>query len=244
MGAPIFKVNVKANIENMSGKGKFRKPGVDKTMIFRLAPAVTEDGVIFYRAFNHWKLQDQDGNNIALADLGIHGNDETGRQDYVMEFAKALMGTSSKMLKEIGDKVKGNNIYHAQGFEVTKQEDGTFKYDQELSFLSIPVTPSNMIIDIIKRQQFMNEPDLTDADAGQPVLISRTGKGFDTRYSADRSSQVTPLEEMVPGYRDKLVVDVYDALGLKVYTRDVQKQIVRMSYPELDWDMLEGEMGL
>ena len=52
------------------------------------------------------------------------------------------------------------------------------------------------------------------------------------------------LGDVVPGFADKLIADMYDALNLKVYTRATQKQIVRQSYPNLDWDMLENEMGL
>lgn len=242
--AQTFKLNVKANIANMSAKSKFRKPSPDSIMIYRLAPSVTEDGIIFYRVRQAWKLQDQDGNNIALADLAVHGNDKTGREDYVMEFSKVLMAADSKMLQDIGTAVRANNIFHAQGFEVEKQTDGSLKYEQNLSLLSIPKTAAEAILEIVQRQQFMNEPTLEDIEGGQPVLLTRTGKGFDTKYSAERSGQVLDLNIAVPGFQDKLEEDVLGSVNLKIYTREMQKQIVRMSYPDLDWDKLEGEMGL
>jgi hypothetical protein len=55
---------------------------------------------------------------------------------------------------------------------------------------------------------------------------------------------VLDLNIAVPDFQEKLIEDVLDAINLKIYTRDMQKQIVRLSFPELDWDMLEGELGL
>ena len=247
MAKKVFKLNVKAQIDNMKSKGFFRKPAEESTMLFRIAPPVVEDpAIVFYRVRQHWGLVDEEGNNIALADLAVHGTDETGREDYVDEVAKAFLKLKgkNKMLYSIGDDLKGNNIYHAQGWEVFKQEDGTFKYDQELSFLSIPITASKAITAITERQAFMNEPTLDDAEKGQPVLLSRTGKGFDTEYSAERSGQVLPLDEAVPGWMEKLKDDVLDACNLKIYNREQQKMFVRLSYPDLDWDALEEEYGL
>lgn len=242
--AQTFKLNVKANIANMATKSRFRKPGPDSTMIYRLAPSVTADGIIFYRVRQAWKLEDEDGNSIALADLSVHGTEETGREDYVAEFSAAMMATDSKMLKKIGTDVRANNIFHAQGFEVFKTEGGDLKYEQSLSLLSVPKTAAESIMKIADRQRFMNEPTLDEAEAGQPFLLTRTGKGFDTVYSAERSGQVVDLNEVVPGFQDKLLEDVLGSVKLKIYTRDQQKNIVRISYPDLDWDRLEGELGL
>lgn len=246
MAKEFFKLNVKAQIKDMGNKGMFRKPGEDQTMAYRIAPPVNADmKIVFHRVKQHWGLQDADGNNIAVANLGVHGTDETGREDYIEKVSKAFKGSKSKMLNDIGDNLRGNNIYHAQGFEVIKQDDGSFKYEQELSFLSVPVTASTDITEnILQKQEFMNSPLATDPEKGQPVLLTRTGKGFKTKYSAAQSGLVESLDDVVPGWLEKLKDDVLDACNLKIYMPEKQREIVRTSYPDLDWESLEDEYEL
>ena len=242
----IFKVNVKANLEAFSNKSRFEDVKDGETKIFRLAPSVREDGLLFYRVFQHWNLKDQDDNSIAVANLGVHGNEETGTKDYIEELSDVLLKHGNQMEQKIGKDLKGNNRYHAMGWKGKPGEDGAseFTFIPELKFLSVPKTAAQQTIEIIKKQQYLNEPTLDDSEKGQAVLVTRTGTGFATKYMSERSGQIVALDEIVPGWQDQLIKNLYDELNLKIYTRAVQKQLAQMPYPDLDWEKLEQEYGL
>ena len=242
--AKTFKVNVKANLDAMSGSSQFVDVKEGATVIFRLAPPVREDGVLFYPVRQHWKFKDQDGHSIALANLGMHGNDETGTEDYIEELSKVLLAHGTETEKTIGKGIKGNTGYRAQGFEGKPIGGGKQKFDQKIKFLSTCKTVAEAAVQIIRTQQNLEEPTLDDPEGGQALLITRTGTGFNTKYQTERSGRVMDLNEIVPGWQDKLVEDIYDELSLKIYTRDMQKQIAQITYPELPWDKLEHEFGL
>ena len=240
--AKVFNVNVKAHLDAMSSDSRFTDVGEGETKIFRFGPPVTDDGLIFYRTRNHYKLKTEE-RGIALADLQFHGTEETGNEDYIAQLSEVLLTHGTDAEKKIGKDIKGNNRYYGQGWEATPMEDGSFKYSK-CRLMSIPKTAAEAVLKIFKNQAMMNQAAATDPEKGQAILISREGTGFNTRYSAERSGDIQSLDEIIPGWQDQLFDDVYEAIMLNVYPPDEQKKIAQFTYPELDWDKLESEFGL
>lgn len=241
--AEVFKVNVKANLDAMTGDSRFTDVGEGETKIFRFAPSVVESGLIFYRTFNHYKLKNEDGRGVALADLGVHGTEETGTEDYIMRLSEVLQNSDNAGYAKIGKAIRGNQRFYAQGWEGFRSEDGTIKYSK-IKLLALPKTAADAVLKIFKNQEMMNRPTGCDPDGGQAILVSREGTGFNTKYSADRSGIEESLDATIPGWKDQLFDDVLKAVKLNVYTVEEQKKIAQLTYPELDWEKLESEHGL
>lgn len=242
-GKGTFRLNIQANLDAMTSNSRFLDIGENETKVFRFAPPVVESGLIFYRTFNHYKLKNEEGRGIALADLRHHGTDETGREDYIAELSEALQAHGDDGMAKIGKAIKGNNRYYAQGWELYPQQEGGFKYGR-LVLMSLPKTAAEGVMRIFKNQELMSQPNATDPESGQAILVTREGTGFNTKYSAERSGDQVSLADVVPDWEKRLYADVYDALKLNVYTREEQKKIAQITYPELDWDMLEKEYSL
>lgn len=238
-------VNVQANLQQMKSKSRYTDIGDGETKLFRfLPPLAGSNNTVFYLVQLHWKLKDQDGNNIALADLSVHGNEETGTDDYLTRLANFLQESNNKLYQKIGADIKSTGRYYAQGFEGTILKPGEIEFAQKPTLLSLPKTPSKDILNIMDTQINLGEPPMTDAERGQAVVITRIGTGRSTKYTPQRHGKETNLDEIVPGWRDKAFDDVYGTLGLKIYTPEMQKKIARVSYPDLDWEMLEKEYDL
>lgn len=239
-----YKVNVKANLDAMVGKSRFVDVKGGKTVIFRLTPPTDDSGIIFYPVLQHWKLKDLEGNGTALANLGMHGNDETGRQDYIEELSEVLRSFEDEKVQDIGDLIKGNVRYWAQGSEGKLSSAGV-KYSNKVQLLAVPKTVATLTINIIQNQEEMHEPTLVDPEQGLPIIVKGTGTGLKTRYSVDRGSQPVPLADIFGAdWESKTEKNIYDALNLKIHTREVQKQLAQFTYPGLDWELLEKEYGL
>jgi hypothetical protein len=247
MADQIYRVNVKANLDAMSSESRFTDVSEGETKIFRFAPSVREDGMIFYMTFNHYKLKSEEGRGIALADLRYHGNEETGTEDYLARLAEVLESSKDQVWKKIGKGISGNKRYYAQGWEGTRVdaagEAPAFKWSR-CKLLALPKTAAEKVLKIMDNQNQMGSPTADDPDRGQAILVSREGTGFNTKYDADRSGVEVALDDIIPGWKDQMFDDVYDAVMLNIYTPTQQKQVAQFTYPELDWQKLESEFGL
>jgi len=241
----IGKINVKANLAKMGGGSFFRDVGDGETVVFRFMPA-DEDGILFIKSFNHWGFKNQEtGRGLALADLREHGNEETGYEDYIARLSEVLMDFPDGSREfEIGDKIKGNNRFYGQGYEMTIQSDGTFKH--EYKFLSVPITGAKSVLAVATDCAALGESDFTDSDEGQAVLVGRTGTAFKTKYTASRSGRISSLGDAMPAWKDNYltVTEMYSKLKLVLHTPEEQKEIAMFSFPDLDWDMLKTEYNL
>jgi hypothetical protein len=245
LNARTFEVNISANLEAMSSDSKFSDVKEGEIKIWRFAPPVREDGLIFYMAFNHYKLKnpDEPDRTIALADLEYHGTPETGTEDYLARLAKVLLDSNKESEKKIGRDIKGNRRYYAQAWEGTPVSENKFKWSK-LKLASLPKTGAQEVLKILKNQQKLNQPLATDVEKGQSILVSREGTGFNTKYSAERSGVQENLNEIRPDWEDELYDDVYAVLDLRIYTPEEQKRIAQFTFPDLDWEKLEREHGL
>jgi len=241
--AEVFKVNIKGNISNLSSDSKFVDIPENDSVLFRPAPPVRDDGMLFYPVVNHYKLKDAEGRGTALADLEAHGNDETGYVDYIARLSKALLESGGDDLKKIGKDLKASRRFYWQGWKAVKGADGTFQYER-CRLMAVPKTCATDIMQAFKSMDEFGEAPGCDPVGGQLVRISRSGSGFNTKYRAERSGLVTSLDDIIPDWKTQLFEDIYDALKLNIVSPDEQKKLAQLTYPNLPWKELEEKHGL
>ena len=237
---PNFEPNIQANLANLTSEKIFVDPKPDATTIVRFLPPL-EDGIIFHVALNHYNFKDQEGNNLAMACLERHGTEETGNVCYVDQVLEVAEGGDTYMRSLAANKGghPARPRYYAQVAIGELQQNKTVTYIGP-KLMGLAATAANGVIDILKNQQSMGEDIATSADVGQAIYIHRKGAGLQTRYSVERSGNKTKLDEIFPKWESKYIHDVYSKLRLKVYSPEMQKEIVRTTHGDkLDWDLLE-----
>jgi hypothetical protein len=263
---PVTGVNVKKSIASVSGRGLFNKLGENETKIVRFAPAVVPTGTpddvqgeIFYKTIQFYgnqrmglQLIDQDGNGIALADLREHGTAETGTDDYIARFRAVLEEHGDEEEQRIAKALKPAESHYAQSWEAVPMGKGKYDY-QPMQLLRLPMTGAKAVNAIFEKNHLMNEDQFTDPVGGQALLVTREDSGR-TTYSAERTGLIVSLDDAVPGWDSprkqggfgifQEPKEVYEALRLKLYDPDMQKEILKISYKGLDWDRLEAKYGL
>jgi len=116
-------------------------------------------------------------------------------------------------------------------------------YGKKVKLLGLPKTGADAVNLIMNNMDTAGTPFFFDMDEGQDLMISRHSAS--PWYSADRSGVVVPLDEVFPGWENKLMEDVYSELGLKIVTNEEQKQAAMRAFgDELDWEALAEEYGL
>jgi hypothetical protein len=236
---------VDAALKALRGPGRFLKFADNETKIFRFTPMLPGAVSPFYKTVNQHKFKDQDGRQIALSNLAEHGTTETGRSDYIADLAAVLAESNDKEEIRVGLLItdQTNQKFYAQGYE--KQPDGTWFGP---AFLSLPFTGATDVLTTFRELETLGEPDALDVEQGQAIMVSSItpagAPSIQRKYRSSRTGQKMPLSAIDPSWESRQFKDVYEALQLKVYTRDMQKAIAKITYPGLDWDRLEAEYNL
>jgi len=244
------RINVDANMEMLASGQKYTKLKDGETIVWRMAPPMYEDGdyagFIFWPVFKHFRLKNpaDPQRGYATGDLKWHGNDEIGYEDYIMELAQVLLKHGNDAEKKIGDTIKGNQLNHAQGWVCGNKGKGKWS---KLRYLPLSKTATADVMGLVKTQDDMDEPCLSDPDEGQAMILTRTGSGFQTKYNPQRTGKIEKLDDIIPDWRDqmhKTREELMSQMELNIHSREEQKKIAKISYPELDWDKLAAEHKL
>jgi hypothetical protein len=205
------------------------------------------DGIIFYKSANHYKIENADGFSPAIADLTVHGNDEVGFKDYINDLIEAM--TESGPLKDeakiIKDIKTGMSTYsQVLSRTVHGGEPDTFA----LMLFRLPSSAAKMVIKESSTMELMNEVVFTDAKKGQDLMILREGTGFDTEYAVSRTGVQEPLDGMMPDWEDKMWKTpeaIRRAIRPNVMSREDQKAALQLAFGDrIDWERYEVEHGL
>jgi len=246
----FFAVNLDSNLSELTSDQLIIDVKAETTRTVRLLPPVEDSGHAFVTSANHFKLKDEEGDNRALACLAIHGNEETGTECWLcklVEVARQDMLTPEEKTLVLGKGGLDNGIqqskrFYAQVLEREDTSDGPVYRGPKL--LSLPKTASGECLEAMRVQQRKRRAIATDPEKGQDIDISRTGTGRKTKYRVDLTGDVASLDDIFPGWQDKMLSSVIDALRLKVFAPDIQKQFAMRTFGDLlDWKKLE-EMGL
>lgn len=241
---PGFPTNVGANTQALKGESKFISIKEDGSELLRFLPAPREDGMIFYPTTNHYGVVNQDKKKMALGCLAVHGTEETGKR-CLMCAVNAYFAENFESLGFSEDEAKAvrpNTRFYAQvlGANVS---NGKITGWSKPSLIHFSQTAANTIATIFQNQEKFGQPVATDPDKGQGIIVSRSGKGFQTKYAAERDSMPVSLDEIRPTWVDEFMSDIYKEIGLNVVSPKVQLAYLRVSYPSLDWDSIVEAVG-
>jgi hypothetical protein len=240
----IQKPNVQANLNASKQGSKFVKVDENSTLRVRFLPTTHPEGLLTYTTTSHFKLKEEadDGGvkGMALACLSDHGDEPC----YICDLIKALNKTGDKAGAKIAKQLRGSTRYNYQVLVAEKQSDGTWKYGKPV-ILGLPKGASEDLAQLLANMELMGQPDFADVNEGQDILISRSGTGLSTKYRIDRTGEKVDLDEVYPNWENDFMEDVWDALNLRVFTRDAMKRAAQFTYSEeVDWEQMADEFGL
>ena len=239
-----YKVNVKANLETTKSDSIFVDIKQDSTRRLRFLPPVNEDGTLFTKIVNHFKLKSDDDPPRGMA---VGCNDHfKGEPCYYCALSKTLKKHGDKAEKKIGDDIRASARYYAPVLVAEKNEDGEWEYEQKVKLVGLPKTAVDEISSILVQQQMVDDDYFCDADNGQDVLITRTGTGFNTKYKISLTGMKMPLSDVIED-EDAVegIDDVVEACSVNFQGYPEQRETaVRTFGDDLDWDALAEEYDL
>jgi hypothetical protein len=243
----VFRPNIKANTESTKLDNLFVDVPKDATVRVRILPILSESSLIFVRAEQHYKMKATTGRGTALACLKTHGTDDTGDNCYLCDLSRVLVreGDAAEVL--IGKDISVSPRWYTQVLlaeEVGRDEKNKpiLKYNGP-KLLGLPKTGADGVNTILNNMDVAGTPLFTEIDDGQDLLITRHSAS--PWYTVDRTGIETSLDDIFPDWEKKIMPDVYAELGLKVVTREEQKQAAMRAFgDELDWVALAEAHGL
>lgn len=239
LSRPTFKVNVSANKKATERKSIFYDIAPDSSVRLRVMPPVTEDGMLFTVVSNHFKLKSDEGMKIALACLREHGNPEIGTDCYLCDLVRHLK-TGDKAEQKIAKDIEASRRWYLQCLIYDKAEDEYFGP----KLVGLSRTTAEQVQSILSTQDEVGDAYFCDPDKGQDIIITRKGSGLASKYSSMPSNKIAALSDIFPGWEDKLIMDVYKTLELKIYDVDEQKKTALRTFgDELDWEAVEAAIG-
>lgn len=240
LNRPTFKVNTAANAKATERKTVFYDLKPDTKTRLRVLPPVTEDGLIFTKVTNHFRLKNEDNFGMALACLVDHGNDETGEVCYICNLVNYLRKTGDKGDSKIAGDLRGNPRWYMQCLIWDPHSEEYFGP----KLVGVSKTTAEAINELLVAQEDSGDDFFCDPENGQDLTITRKGSGLNTKYTVMPSGQKTSLDDIFPGWEDKIITDVYGAIDLKIEDQDGQKRALYRTFgDELDWDAIQERVG-
>jgi len=235
----VVRPNAAANLQASERKDIFFNLKPDSTTFVRFLPTTHPDGLLFYTTHQHFNFKDQtsdDPNKTQALACGLEHGDED--KCFICELAAALKATRKKTEKGYFDKIKTSVRYNAQIMVNEKQPDGSWRYTAP-KILGLSGGLATDIGQMLVNMEMLEQPPFSDIAQGQDLVLTREGSGLKTRYKADRSSKITNLDEVKPGWDEDFIDDMWEALGLKEYSYEEQKEIAMFTFGDkLDWEAL------
>lgn len=237
-----FKVNVKSNVNSTKTDSIFLDLKEDEARRVRFLPPNRADGALFTKVVQHFKLKTEDDppRGMAVA-CNHHYKDE---DCYLCNLSKILKRDGDKAERKLGDDIRPSQRFYAVVLAAERNEQGEWEYSGP-KLLGLPKTAVEQVNGILLAQDMSGDDFFCDVDNGQDIIITRTGKGFQTKYSAQATGQKNDLNVIFPDWEDKFIEDMDEALGLNhVSNEDMRAAAVRTYGDDLDWDTLSEEYKL
>lgn len=233
---PGFKPNVQRNKKVSRANDVFFSIAPETTARLRFMPPADESGLLFALTVNHFKLQDAEGRPIAVACANQHGEGNCP----VCAAVTWLYQNGNKDEKKIGSELRASARYNAQVLVAERVGDG-WEYEGP-RMVAFSKTVHDNIIQILENQEMVGDPDFTDPDEGQDLLISRKGSGLNTEYTVDRSGKKMALDTAFPAWTEKFWTDLYKVLGLRILSHNEMIEVLQSTYAkQLDFDAMRAD---
>ena len=230
------KVNIKANVNSTKTDSVYLDLKEDETRRVRFLPPNRADGALFTKIVNHFRLKTDDDppRGMAVACLDHF----RGEDCYLCNLSRTLKKNGDKAERQIGDDIRASARFYAPVLVAERNDDGKWEYHGP-KLLGLPKTAVEDVNAILLQQDMAGDDFFCEAENGQDILITRTGKGFQTKYKASASGQKNNLDDIFPTWEEKFIQAVEDEVGLQFMSNDDQRTAaVRTFGDELDWDAL------
>lgn len=243
---PVFNLNVSVSKKMTDSKSIFLDIKPDTAVRLRILPPTTENGALFTKVSNHFKLKNPEGGGMALACLREHG--EEGEICYLCQLLEFLKKSKDKTDQKIGKELYANPRWYVQAYLAEKDEEGKLVYRGPF-LVGLSKTTADQLNGFLNMQQAARDDFFCDPDKGQDVMISRHGSGMNTKYVAMLTGQKASLDSIMPTWATpgsgKLITDVMAALELKIEDADSQRKAALRSYPdEIDWTTVNEAISI
>lgn len=241
MGAnrPTFRVDVAANKKATEKKSVFYDLKPDTTNRLRILPPVSEDGLLFTLVSNHFRLKSDEGFGMALACLGEHGTADTGDDCYLCNLVN-LLRKGDKADQKVAKDLAASKRWYLQCFVYDKAADNYFGP----KLVGLSRTTAEAVQDILNSQADVGDDFFCDPDQGQDIIITRKGSGMNTRYTVSPTGKKMSLDDVFPGWEDKIMTDIMKVIDLRIHDQDDQKKAAYRSFGDaLDWEAIQSEIG-
>lgn len=232
-----YGVNVEATINSTKKKSKFVNIAADETLRLRFMPPTNPGGSLFMLHANHFKLEDGD-RKVAPACNNEHADGGC----FLCKLSWFLKDNGDKGEKKISEDIRRADNWYAPVSVATKDANGEWVY-AEPKLMRFSKTGTEAVTAILKAQQLSGDDFFTCHEKGQDIFFSRAGAGFNTKYSAVASGMKSALDDIMPGWEDKLISDVWQELDPRFKTNDEMKALAVGTFPnDIDWDKVEEHL--
>lgn len=222
---PNYNVNVRKTRESTQAPSMFVSIPADSSVQLRFLPPDNPEGVLFFRAVQHFRFKDNDRNR-AWACLDVHGENAGGCPG--CELVEYFRKNGTEAQKKIANERRANARCYAQVIEKGKEDQGP-------RLVPLSPTTADQVSDLLEMQFSNSLPLLTDVEAGEWVVVSRKGSGLKTEYKVMPTGVRVPLKAVNKDWEDKFL-NIKEKLDLKIATREQFIQSIK--------DTLAGELPL
>jgi hypothetical protein len=238
LNKPTFKVNISANKKATERKSAFLDIAPDSSVRLRVLPPVRDDGMIFTKVTNHFRLKNEENFGMALGCLHEHGNGETGEDCYLCAMVQKLRN-GDKAERKVANELKASPRWYLQAFVYDKDTDSYVGP----KLVGLSKTTAEAVNGILVAQDESGDDYFCDPDTGQDLIITRTGAGLNTKYSVMPNGKKAKLDDIVPGWEDRIMTDIMAVIDQKLEDPDGQKRAAVRTWPDLDWETLQDQIG-
>lgn len=229
MAIKVHKPSVLANRKATAKKTVFWDIKPDTTSRIRFLPPLNAAGVLFTKTASHFGFVNADDVGIAPACRLEHVADED--TCLLCDLVKFLYSTGDKGDEKIAKRIGAKPKWHAQAF----CWDGMEYVGPYLVGLS--KTTAEALLDIMEQQEQTDMPFFCDPDEGTDIAITRKGAQLQTKYSVNVAGKPSALDDIVPGWQDKVFENVMEKIEPRILSNDDLLALAIANYGDaVDWD--------
>lgn len=211
----------------------------DGTTIFRLLPQFKAGAKsMFVESMLHHVLLKEDGENkYAPGCLGYYRDEPC----YICKFVNWVYRMGPPLLTDQIEQLAARSKLTGQIFvqdRVSKNWEGPF-------LVAMPKKTATTMGTWLRMAKEMGTPYFCDPILGSNVALSKSGKGLGTRYEVALVPRVESLDTLIPGWEDKVFLDLDEKLTptISVLTIEEQKAALHRTFPNFPWSNIQADIG-
>jgi len=234
---PIYQIDVDEANAQTARKSLFFN-FEDGNTIIRMLPQFNGSKTLFVESMLHNVLLKEDGEGKYAPGCLKYYKDEPC---YVCQFMDWMMTKGVTLLTDDIEGLAARGKLTGQIFaqhRVSRKWEGPF-------LCAVPKSVATTMGAWLSMARDTGTKFFCDPDHGSNVAVSKTGKKLGTRYTATLVPRVEPLDEMIPGWTDNLILDLDVKImsTITVLNMDEQKKALYRTFPGLPWGDIQKDIG-